>query len=67
MSGPTCVCCGGDQIGNEPLCALCWNQVPIKYRNLVYKAQKALGCNPASARVLAEFRQALADACGAIA
>lgn len=67
MSGPSCVCCGGEQIGKEPLCGECWSQVPQRLRTAVYKAQKDLGYNPASPKVLAAYRQALADACGAIA
>lgn len=69
MTPPTprpCPCCGGAHIGREPLCSLCWNLVPGKYRTAVYQAQKALGYNPASARVQEQLRLAIANACGAI-
>lgn len=63
---PTCLCCGDPKIGREPLCSLCWNLVPGKYRTAVYKAQKDLGYNPASVRVQEQLSLAIANACGAI-
>lgn len=65
---PACPCCGkAEQLGREALCSLCWNQVPQKYRTAVQRAQKAIGYNPASAKVQAALEAAIADACGAIA
>lgn len=67
MTPSPCPCCGKSEgLGTEPLCSLCWNQVPGRFRTAVHKAQKALGYNPASSRVRADLELAIADACGAI-
>lgn len=59
MNAPACPCCGGEQIGRDVLCSLCWTGVPQKYRAAVHKAQKALGYNPASAKRQDELKYAI--------